>query len=159
MDDAGVVRRFQRIDDLPRNRECLVDGHRAPRDVNGEVLALDQLHDQSVALNAIDGRDVRMIEGGERLGFAREAQHTIRVRGEQLGKDLQRDVAIELRIAGAIDLAHAAFAQRADDLVRSDGLPWRQAHEGAAIILVPAAARQRAADRRLSRCFTRSAAR
>ena len=35
------------------------------------------------------------------------------------GSTLMRDVAAELGVAGAIDLAHAASAEGADDLVRT----------------------------------------
>ena len=35
-------------------------------------------------------------------------------------QDLDRDVAVEPGVAGAIDLAHAARAERAEDLVRAE---------------------------------------
>jgi hypothetical protein len=44
----------------------------------------------------------------------------IRIAGERLGQDLERDVAIELRVARAIDLAHAAFAKFRDDFIEPD---------------------------------------
>ena len=37
-----------------------------------------------------------------------------------LGQDLDGDVAIEPRVAGAIDLAHAACPQGGEDLVRAE---------------------------------------
>ena len=37
-----------------------------------------------------------------------------------VGQDLDRDVAIQLRVARAIDLAHAAGADRHDDFVRAE---------------------------------------
>jgi hypothetical protein len=45
-----------------------------------------------------------MIEGGEQLRLSLEPRKTVRIDGKQLRQDLQRDVAIELRIARAIDL-------------------------------------------------------
>ena len=36
---------------------------------------------------------------------------------------------MQLRVAGAIDLAHTANAERADDLVRADVCAGRQRHE------------------------------
>ena len=39
---------------------------------------------------------------------------------ERLGQDLDRDVAIQLRVARAKDLAHAAFADRRSDLVDAE---------------------------------------
>ena len=55
--------------------------------------------------------DVRVIQRREHLRFAPETRQPIGVRGEQLGEDLDRDVAIQLRVARTIDLAHAAGAE------------------------------------------------
>src|SRR5205823_4543460 len=69
-------------------------------------------------LDPIDGRDVGMIERGQRLRFAFEAGHAGGIFGEGRGQDLDGDVARELRIARAIYLAHPAGAERGDDFVR-----------------------------------------
>ena len=45
MDDANLVRRLERLGNLARERQRLVDGNRAFRDALGEVFALDELHD------------------------------------------------------------------------------------------------------------------
>ena len=37
-----------------------------------------------------------------------------------VGQDLERDVAIQLRVARAIDLAHAAGAEGGEDFVRAE---------------------------------------
>jgi hypothetical protein len=80
------------------------------------VLALDELHDQRAPgariFNAVDLRDVRMVEGGECLRFAFETHQTIRIARERLRQNLERDIAIELRVARAIDLAHATRAEQ-----------------------------------------------
>jgi hypothetical protein len=44
-------------------------------------------------------------------------------------QDLDGDVAIEPRIAGAVDLAHAAGADEPDDLVRPETVTCRERHE------------------------------
>ena len=49
-----------------------------------------------------------MIERGEHLRLALEAREAIGIGGERLGQDLDRDVAPELRVARAVDLAHPA---------------------------------------------------
>ena len=64
--------------------------------------------------------DVRMIQRGQRLRFALEAREPLGIGDEQLGQDLDRDVAIELRVARAIHLAHAAGAERGEDLVGAE---------------------------------------
>jgi len=67
-------------------------------------------------LEAVDRRDIRMIQGGEHLRFSPETSESIGIGRERVREDLQRDVAIELRIAGAVDLAHATRADLRDDL-------------------------------------------
>ena len=66
MDDPLLVRRLERLGDLLRHRQRLVDGNGPLRDPIGERRAFDQLHDQGVQavgiLEAMDLRDVRMIE-------------------------------------------------------------------------------------------------
>jgi hypothetical protein len=55
-------------------------------------------------LEPVDRRDVRMIERGEQLRLALKARESIVVRRERIGQNLDRHVALEPRIAGAIDL-------------------------------------------------------
>ena len=61
-----------------------------------------------------------MVERGEHLRFAMKACEAIRIGGERRRQDLQRDVAIELCIARAIHLAHAAGADGGDDFIRPE---------------------------------------
>ena len=51
---------------------------------------------------------------------AGEARQTIRIFRNRWQQDLDRDVAIQLRGAGAIDLAHPADAERRADLVGAE---------------------------------------
>jgi hypothetical protein len=53
-----------------------------------------------------------MIQRGECFRFALEPQDPVTVLGECGRQNLQRDVAIERGITGAIHLAHAAGPQR-----------------------------------------------
>jgi hypothetical protein len=69
-----------------------------------------------------------MIEGGKELRFALEARNAFRIGGENLGQDLQRDVAIELPIARAVDLAHAARSKRRQNLIRAERRAGHQRH-------------------------------
>ena len=47
---------------------------------------------------------------------------------EQFGQDLDRDLAIQFRIARAIDFAHASGAQSGEDFVRAEASAAVQAH-------------------------------
>ncbi len=64
---------------------------------------------------AVDGRDVWVIEGRKGFGFAFESGEAFGVGCEGFGKDLYRDITAQLRISCAIDLARAAFAKHAGD--------------------------------------------
>jgi len=121
------VRGLERFGDLPGDGDRFVEGDRAARDAPGEILAFDELHDErrraSALFEPVDGGNVRVIQRGQRLRFARQARQAVRIVGEDVGQDLDRDIAIQLRIAGAIDLAHSAFAQFGEDLVWPDAIP------------------------------------
>ena len=120
MDDALVVRGFEAVGDLPGDLERLVERNRALLDPLGQRRALDQLHDERAVLDAVDRGDVRMVEGGEHLRLAREARHAHGVPGEVFRDQLDRDLATELAVGGAIHLSHGAFAELRGDAVVGD---------------------------------------
>ena len=62
-----------------------------------------------------------MVQRREDLRFALEPRQALGIVRERVGQDLDRDVAIELRVAGPIDLAHAAGAEGGEDLVTGRG--------------------------------------
>ena len=126
MDDALLVGLLETLGDLLRDGESLVDGNRPSLQALREVLALDELHGDEVHRGAVgEGRgfetvevsDVRVIERGEEPGLALEAREPLGIGGEGLGQELDRHVAAELRVGGAIDLAHPARADRGGDPV------------------------------------------
>ena len=63
-----------------------------------------------------------MVERGEHLRFALETREPVGVVRRTSRQDFDRDIASELRVARAIDLAHAAGAEMGDDLVVRDPL-------------------------------------
>jgi hypothetical protein len=105
---------FERLCDLSHDGDRFVDRQRSTRDAIGERRAFHQLEDQRLRafrfLEAVDGPDVRMIQGGENLSFALEARQAIEIECELRREDLDRDVAIQLRIARPIHLPHPARA-------------------------------------------------
>ncbi len=48
MNDPALVRRLERVGDLPRDGQCLVERHAASRDPIGQRRAFDQLQHQRV---------------------------------------------------------------------------------------------------------------
>ena len=71
---------------------------------------------------------LRMIQRGEQLCLALETRQAIRVERERLGQHLDRDLASERRVAGAIHLTHAARPEKAGDLECPDARPGIQRH-------------------------------
>ena len=122
MDDALLVRRFERVDHLACNAKRR--DKRKPGPLLRERLAFDELEDQKSCgagfLEAVDDRDIGVIQRRKDLGLALKARQSVWIGREQLGKHLDRDVAIQLRIARPVDLAHAAGAERRHDFVRAE---------------------------------------
>ena len=128
MDNALLVRRLERVGDLPRDGHDVLDRNRTTGDHLREVLAIHELHHQRslVAaavrgndLDAVDLCDVRMIERGERSCFAIEPGEPFAIGRKRRGKNLQRDVTAECRVARTIHLSHSTRAERAHDLVHA----------------------------------------
>ena len=88
MDDALLVRRFECVRNLPRDRQRVRRRDRSLRDPVGEGRPVDQLHDQCVPgpriLESVEVRDVRMIERREDLGFTPEPRQPVGIRRERL---------------------------------------------------------------------------
>ena len=91
MDDALLVGGFERLGDLPRDRQRLVAAESGPRAIrSASVVALDQFEDERVRRRRCPrsrrSPDVRMIERGQHLRFALEAREPIRIGGEGSGR-------------------------------------------------------------------------
>ena len=81
-----------------------------------EVLHRDVV--RAVVLAAVvDGDDVLMLEPGRARRLAAEALDELLVLGEAAVEDLQRDLAPELEVLGAVDLGHPAGAEAVVDAV------------------------------------------
>ena len=138
MDDPLLMRGLKRIGDLLRDRQRLVQRQRPTRDPPLQILAFDEFEDKrryaSGLFNPVNVRDVRMIKRGEDLRFAAEARETVGIVGDGRPQDFDCDVAIQLRVASTVDLAHSARANGGKDLV------WAKARaggKGQAHIVVP----------------------
>jgi len=93
MDDALLVRRVQRVGDLSADRNGLLDRQRwcrgagLARESIGERIAIDQFEHEGAHwcrfFEAVDRRDVRMIERGEQLGLAFESDQAVGIGGER----------------------------------------------------------------------------
>jgi hypothetical protein len=124
MDDPLLVRGFERLGDLLRDGESFVNSNWTARDSSIQALAVDELeHEELLAVGlvqAVDRADVRMVQRSKNVGFAAEARKPLRVMRERLRQNLHRNVASELGVARAIDLAHAARAEGSEDFIRTE---------------------------------------
>ena len=64
--------------------------------------------------------DVGMVERGECLRLTLESRQPLRVTREDVGKDLQRDVATEFRITGTVHLAHSSRPKGSEDFIDAE---------------------------------------
>ncbi len=128
MDDAALVRRFERLRDLLEDRECVARRHRTAFDPLRQRLAGHELHleERRVAyfFEPVQRGDVGMIERGEHAGLALEAALVLRIVRRELVQDLDGDLAAQPDVLGPIHLSHASGAERREDPVRADRAAW-----------------------------------
>ena len=124
MDQSLPVRLVERIGKRDGDRQELAHRQRAAQQPLGERLALEQLHDQEVnavlGADVVERADVRVLEARDRSGFSRQPLAPLGVLVEVLGQHLDRDLAVESGIAGAVDLAHTPGPEEPHDLVGSE---------------------------------------
>jgi hypothetical protein len=120
-DDPGVVRSLKTGGDLRGEFEQALRGDWAALYLIPKLLAVDQLGDEkwcrSFDANVIHSEDVQMVERAGGPGFFEEASFPYRVGFRGHGQNLERNFALQARIARTIDFAHVAGTERPDDLV------------------------------------------
>ena len=120
MDDALLVRRLERLGDLPRDCERLVDRHRpAPRRSARSSPSTSSIDEKCAVarrdvLEAVDGGDVRVVERGEQLRLALEAGQPLGVAANAVGQHLDGDVATELGVRARGNTSPMPPAPRGD---------------------------------------------
>lgn len=129
------VQRFQRAREALRDRDRLRRLERPARDPPDERLAVEELHGhvedglplERRLVHLVAADDVRVLDGLQHRGLAQEdaAQLARALVVDALEHDLQGDEAPVGGVPGAVDLAHAAFAEDAVDLVEPDPRPRR----------------------------------
>ena len=72
---------------------------------------------------------MRVIELGDGARLPIEALAKLRIYGEAVGEDFDRDGAIQPRVAGFVHLSHAADADERKNLVRAETGTWLQWHQ------------------------------
>ncbi len=99
MDDADIVCCFEAGRDADGELDGLLDRDGPTREPVTERVSLDVLEDEVLAavvlFDAVDPRDVRMVELGERLALALEPLEPGRIRRQLVGERLDGDVTVE----------------------------------------------------------------
>ena len=122
------VRAVQRVGHLDRIAEDLFHRQRAARQTRRERLALEILHheirDAVLLADVVEDADVRVVQRRNcaRLAVEPEAQRFVVAVFNR--ERLDGDGAIEPRVDGLVDLAHAARPDGGHDLVRTESGPW-----------------------------------
>jgi hypothetical protein len=105
----------------------------------GKRLSLEVLHDQVgrtlVLADIVESADVWVIQCRDGAPFPIEALAKLRIAGKLRGKNLDRDRAVEPRVARLVDLAHAARAKGGLDLVRAEAETRLEWHAVEALII------------------------
>jgi len=70
-----------------------------------------------------------VVERRDRVRLALEPGERFAVDREGLGQHFHRDLPVQLRVARAVDLAHAARAERGQDLVCAEACAGRESQE------------------------------
>jgi hypothetical protein len=132
VDHAPRVGGAERVRDRDREAQGLAQAHSLARDEGIEGLPGHELHHDEVdpvrGLDLVDGDDVGVVERGGRAGLVYEAGAAGRIREPIRGEDLDRHLAPESGVGGAVDLAHPARAERRQDLVRTETMAGGQSH-------------------------------
>ena len=133
----------QRLGDLARDGQRLIEPGSAPGDPVRQRRAFDELEDQRER-PAISSPRVR---GWRRCSDGSATRATARLRSNrasrsasvanEIREDFQGHVPAQLRVARAVDLAHAADANRRDDLIRTQASTGGQPHVCATSSSVP----------------------
>jgi len=133
VNDSLVVGRFERLRNLVRDAQRFDERERTAAETLGQLLALDQLHDERTAssgfFEAVNARDVRVTERRQYLRFPVKARHPLGVVREVLGQELQRHFAVQARVGGTEHFAHAASPELAGDAVVRDGFADHKCHD------------------------------
>ena len=134
MNDPLLVRRLERLGDLLRDRQGLVERDRTSRDPVGESSPSTSSITSAVVpsdfLQSVNGGDVRMVECGEHFGFTLKAREAIRISRHCHGQHLDGDLALQIRVGRAVDLAHPTSADLRGNFIRTEACAGGQSQVG-----------------------------
>jgi hypothetical protein len=123
VNDSLIVRILQGGSDLRRDLPGIIERQRPLG-----CFAFDQFHGQRALFDSVDLSDVGVIQRRQNFRFALESCHALGVAGKRFGQDLESDVALQLGVACAVNLAHSARTDGRENLIQTDSSPDRKGH-------------------------------
>ena len=124
VDDAFRVSSVKTLGNLDGQRQNQLGFHWPPGNSMLERLPIQKLHRNEwlalVLANFVDRANVRMIQGGRRLGFALKATEGLRVFGYIVGQEFESRKAAEFQVLGFVNDAHPTAAEFFHDAVVRD---------------------------------------
>ncbi len=135
MGDAFAVGRTERFDEGHGDREKLGERQPLARNDRREGSAPYQLHRDEVnavdLFHRVDGHDAGVVEGRDRPRLLPESRQSLGVLRERVGQDLDRHLAVELRVDRLPHHTHPALADLLDEPVVQQHGPRRQLQDRA----------------------------
>src|SRR4029453_3378125 len=80
-----------------------------------------------VGPHVVDGENVRVVQGAGGAGLLLEAAELLAI-GDLLEENLDRDLALQAGVTGAVDLTHRPRAEQPHDLVRAESRAGLERH-------------------------------
>src|SRR5262249_34942661 len=119
-----------------RDAEGVLDGFALWRCAVSQALpqgfAFEQLRNDVgravLRAHVVDGEDIGVVQGAWRLDVLLETTQPVGVLGEAGRQHLDGHLAANARVAGAVDLAHAAGAERRQNFVWTEPGGWSERH-------------------------------
>ena len=85
---------------------------------------------------AVDVRDVRMVQRREDFRFALESRQPLGIAGHRRRQHLDGDAALQIGVGRPIDLAHAARADLGGDFIRTEAGADCEGHVGRTGVII-----------------------
>src|SRR5262249_44773859 len=124
VDQAMHVGLVEGVSDLDADAEDLLQRQGTLLQPGAERLSVEVLEDEVVgsvlSAGVVQDADVGMAQAGDGPGFALESPTEVAALGQVLGQHLYGHGAVEARVPGTVDLAHAARTDRRLDFVGTE---------------------------------------
>ena len=125
MNDAFGVGYIESVRNLNAEIEDALERQRLAMDVVAQRFAVDELHgDERLVIlfaDVVNGADAGVIESGTGVRFAAKALQRLGILQHVLGKEFQRDGALEPGVHGLVDHTHAAGAEFFQNAIVREG--------------------------------------